>query len=358
MARLVRELSPRGVASTVLALKGEGSIADRFGGDAEIICLRAGARPRGLAMAIRRVLARVRPDVIHARNWGAWPDVAAARLMLPRRPPLVWSFHGVSEPLPMPWRRRLACRLLAKATAEILTVSEASRRLLSEHVGLPAWRIGVIPNGVDADVFCPAPRPRVGQGTVVVGSVGSLLPIKNHALLLRACAGARAAGVSLRVRLAGDGPLRSELALLAEELRLSDVVDFCGTVRDVPDFLRGLDIFVLPSLTEQHPNALIEAMACGVACVGADVGGVAEALSGGAGVVCPSGDEAGFAAALVRLAREPALRQQLADAAVARARQQYSMQQMAERYLAVYTRAARRHPASSRRPAPYVGAGG
>ena len=353
MSRVTRALANNGMRHSICCLKGEAAIRSRFDASVRIHCLRGEPNDPMLPLRLRRLIRRLRPTIIHARNWGAWPDVALARLTTRPRVPLVFSFHGMDRPGPMPPRRRLACRALAGITTHLFTVSEASKRMLVEDVGLPARRIDVIPNGVDTGRFSPSP-PRPERRPLVVGTVGSLTLVKNQGVLIRACARLVAAAIDVIVRLAGRGPEKKELSDLARSLRIHDRVRFAGHVEDVPAFLRDLDVFVLPSAAEAHPNALLEAMSCGLPCVASAVGGVPEMLEGGrCGVLVAPNDPAGLADALAQLARCPQRRFELARAARHRVCRQYGMDRMIGRYADLYrmvSRAEGRAAAAIRAP--------
>lgn len=333
MSRVVRGLEERGIGHSILCLHGGGGIEDCF--DPSVRIYRLDGRPNEALLPLRigRLLREIRPDVIHARGWNAWPDVAAARLLVRRRPPLIFSFHGLQSGRVMPWRRRVAFRALACVTTRMFAVSDYARRLLVEQTGLSAHRIAVISNGVDTDRFRPMPRD--AGSPLVVGAVGNLTPVKNHALLLRACAEAAARGVAFDLRIAGEGPLRQRLTDLAETLGLGQRLSLPGAVKDIPAFLRGLDLFVLPSLSEAHPNALLEAMACGLPCIGSAVGGIPEVLAGSGLVVSPA-DPRAMANAIIQLARSQLLRRDLGRKARRRVCRCYSMRHMLDDYEALY----------------------
>lgn len=356
MSRVIRSLRGRGSRHSVICLKGRcaSELAEALGEDVPIYYMNA--RPHDLSLPLRllKVLRQARPTVIHARNWSAWPDIAVARLLLRGRPPLVFSFHGLQTSGTMPVRRRLACSALARVTTRIFSVCDRTRELLAAQVGLSPARVEVIPNGVDTNVFSPrlATEAR-SPGRLVIGSVGSLTPVKNHAMLLRSCADLLARGIDLEVRIAGEGPLRQELEHLALSLRLGERFKLMGNVRYVPAFLQELDMFVLPSASEAHPNALLEAMSCGLACVACDVGGVSEVVLGavqagcdgnggwtaGAGVVVRPADQASLSNAMAMLAGDGGLRQQLGLRAREVICRDYSMERMLDAYERLY-----RHP--------------
>lgn len=322
---------------SVMVMRGPQSLAMPPG--VKVHCLQSQPKERLVAWRLGKLLKSIRPDVIHARNWGAWLDTALANL-LRWRAPLVYSFHGLSEQS-LPLRRRMGSRLLAMATDHIFTVSQASRDNMAHSMMLPLDRIDVIPNGVDSQQFCPG-APRRKRSRAVVGNVASLTSIKNQQLLIRAVAAMERKGVKVEVWIAGEGPMRSGLRALIAELGLGQQVQLLGHVENVPAFLRQLDLFVLCSASEAHPNALLEAMACQVPCVATDVGGVAEVLGGGRyGMLCPSNHVAALAQAMIDILNQPARLERFAREGRNRVVERYSLQATAQSYCDLYQRMAR-----------------
>lgn len=337
MSRVISALRG-GFRHSVVAIKGVADTRVRLNGT-PIHCLHARPHELLLPWRLRKLLRRLEPSVIHARNWGAWPDTAAARLIGLPRTPLIFSFHGLPAAGPMPRRRRIAFRLLARATTCLFAVCHDARRMLVQDVGLPGQCVEVITNGVDTSAFSPLPRRRRRGRHLVLGSVGSLTPVKDHATLIAAAAAVARAGMDVELRLAGDGPLQEPCRQLAEELGFRHRLVLCGRVSDVPAFLHKLDIFVLSSRSEGHPNALLEAMSCGLPCVATTVGGCVEVLENGrSGVLVPPGDPAEMASALVQLACDDNARCAYSKAARQRVCQEYDMRQMALRYEDLYRR--------------------
>jgi glycosyltransferase involved in cell wall biosynthesis len=383
MARLIRGLDGPAMRHSIICLKGEAVIRDQLPPSVPIYCMHATPNEPQLPWRLLRLIHRIRPTVIHARNWSAWADVAVARLAMWPPVPLIFSFHGFARPEDVPRRRRIAFRVLSRMTTHLFTVSESARQMLISRMGWPARGVEVIPNGVDTDRFTPrantlasepsstvipsehsesrnlavnssdSPRP------IVIGTVGGLKRVKNQSLLVAACADLVAAGAACRLRIAGEGPERDRLASLAAELGIADRVALVGHVSDVPAFLQQVDIFALPSLSEAHPNALLEAMATGLPCVASSVGGAAEVLGGGRlGRLVDPSDRAGLAAALAELARDAALRRTLGEASRLHVAEHYAMSGMIAAYRELYGRASRdrfRHdgavpPDPARRP--------
>lgn len=204
---------------------------------------------------------------------------------------------AVAEALGHPARARLH-RWLMRLTLPRAAAVTASRPGLAQGAV-------ILPNGVDSVRFAPQRRT---PGPQAVLFVGRLAPEKNLALLIRAC---RSAG--LRLLLVGDGPERGALEALA--MQEDADVKFLGVQPHelLPTICAGADIFALPSLTEGSPKALLEAMACGLACVVSPAATVIEHRK--TGVVVEADDPEAWASAFRQLARKRDLAHVYGDAA-------------------------------------------
>lgn len=341
MARVISGLTSNRMRHSIACLKGEPEIVDRLPEATEIHCFHARPNEPQLPFRLARLVHKLKPDVIHARNWGAWPDMALGHLFAWPLVPMIFSFHGLGEAGYMPWRRRLASMILVHAMTHLFTVSRQSRDMLVKHWGWPTARTEVIPNGVDTRRFFPCTGPRGHR--LVIGSVGNLRTVKNHALILRACARLVADAVDLEIRIAGEGDQREPLMRFAQSLELTDCLHLPGRIEDVASFLNGLDIFVLSSDSEQHPNALNEAMACGVVSIATRVGCVEDLLDGGrCGRIIEPGDVDGLAMALRELASDETHRRDISEAGLKHVRTHYSFDVMIGRYRELYLRVAGR----------------
>jgi glycosyltransferase involved in cell wall biosynthesis len=243
-------------------------------------------------------------------------------------------------------RHRILNRLFRPWVDVTLTNSDAGReQLLAE--GLTPERIAVVENGVDMasgsregagnressdDSWLPAAAP---SASLMIGCVANLRPVKNIAGLLRAAKIVCDRLPTARFAVAGGGEQRAELEALKESLGLGDRFTFLGPVTDVPAFLRGVSIAVLPSLSEGMSNAVLEYMAAGKAVVATDVG-ANRAVLGDAGVIVPPADDAALADAILNLLNNPAEVLRLGAAARARAEERYSRAAMCRRFEAFY----------------------
>jgi glycosyltransferase involved in cell wall biosynthesis len=225
---------------------------------------------------------------------------------------------------------RLLERLAVRAADRVVVTSSASADYLVTQHGLDRRRVRVVPNYVDTDLF--APDPNVCREKDLAVSVGRLSPEKGLPTLVDAAGRVP----SLRLRLVGDGAEREALARRAAAAGVQ--VEFTGTVPNaaLPRLLREASVFVLPSLYEGHPKALLEAMACGLPVIGSDVPGIAEVIRHREnGWLCRPGDPVGLADALATLVTDEALRTRLGAQARADVERHYSVGAVLARELEV-----------------------
>jgi sugar transferase (PEP-CTERM/EpsH1 system associated) len=191
------------------------------------------------------------------------------------------------------WKPALLRRIHSPLVDRYVTVSKDLEHYLIARVGVRPSRICQVYNGVDTERFKPGSGTRdelmpagfADEGTMVIGTVGRLQPIKDQATLIRAFAALVKEypdiGVKTRLAVVGDGPLSADLHALAEQLGVSQQIWFAGDVRNVPDVLRSFDLFVLPSLSEGISNTILEAMATGLPVLASAVGGNVELIDDG-----------------------------------------------------------------------------
>jgi glycosyltransferase involved in cell wall biosynthesis len=225
----------------------------------------------------------------------------------------------------------------------VLSVSSRLTEKLSATVGFPAHRIVTIRNGVDTHRFTPASRDDARQALglerneLVVGAVGRLLPVKDQQSFLRALGLLARSGLRFTAIIAGDGPLKDELAAVAQAEGLGSRVRLIGERSDVESVLAALDIFVLSSISEGLSNTILEAMASGVPVVATAVGGADElVVHGRTGLLVPSRDEQALAGAIRTLADDPARRAAMGVEGRRRAEEHFSVARMVEAYEDLY----------------------
>ncbi len=339
VVNLVNALDTGRFESSVCCLDAGGAFAERLspGIPVRVMGRGAGVDP-GLLWRLARLFRSTRTELVHTRNSEALLYGAlAARLA--GVPAVVHSKHGWGVPARP--RRRWAQRLLTRFVDAHLAVSEDLRRQLADEVGMPREAVRLVYNGVDCDRFRlgqrAAARERLGvaPGTIVIGAVGRLVPVKSYDTLLRA---ARKLAAATEVWLVGDGPQRAELENLARDLLPARPVRFLGHRDDLPEVVPAFDVFVLPSLTEGVSNTLLEAMACGLPPVVSRVGGNPEVVQDGiTGLLFPPGDEQELARLVRGLCENADARTALGMRAAEHVRRHFSLESMVTQYDRVYT---------------------
>jgi L-malate glycosyltransferase len=221
----------------------------------------------------------------------------------------------------------------------VLVNSRAAGNELIERFGVNPDKIHEIPAGVDVAKFAESPpddqlRRELGfEGMMVVGAVGKLSRVKNHALFLRAAARLASARRNVAFLIVGDGALRKELEDLAGWLGIANRTLFLGERADVPRLLALTDVFVMPSVSEGLPNAVMEAMSAGVPVVATNVGGVSELVEDGVtGRLVPAEGEMELAEAIGALLDDPAAREEMSRAALERVKSVYDVKVSVQRF--------------------------
>jgi glycosyltransferase involved in cell wall biosynthesis len=286
---LLRSFAPVRFRHAVVTLREAGTCAAELPDHVSCYPLTAAPRDRRVWWRIARIARHARAAVIHARNTGCWADATLTRLLRPRAR-LVLGYHGLDQGASLTAAQRRKTRLGLAAGARFACVAASGAERLAREVGVARSKIVVLPNGVDVNAFQPPTESQRAEArrrwdcpphTVVVAGLGSLTPIKRYDLLLRAFAKAARAVPNMLLVIAGDGPLAGPLRGRAAELGVTDRVRWLGQRRDVAAVLAGVDIYACTSSSEEMSNALLEAMACGVAVISTTVGDHAALLHGG-----------------------------------------------------------------------------
>jgi len=253
-------------------------------------------------------------------------------------PVVIASQRDLGE-LRSPLEQRLHRRVLRLAHCVLVNAEAVADRLRLQRA-VTADRLVVVPNGVDLSRFSPARESAMSAGRpVTIGTLGNLRPEKGLGHLLQAAVFVRQSCPRTRFVIWGEGPLRPDLEKKIRQLSLGGFVELRGSTAAPEVALRELDIFVLPSLSEACSNALLQAMASGLAVVATRVGGTPAVVTDEeTGLLVAPGHPAGLARAIIRLVEEPALADRLRTAARAAARTRFGSDRMLERIEALYRR--------------------
>jgi L-malate glycosyltransferase len=343
----------RQVADLAVALQRNGyevTVACSVAGDLSGVLEEAGVPVRPLlrrlakrrfsvayAWRLRRLLRREQFDLVHAHIYAS--TVAAAIATSGTGVPLVITEH--TEASWQTWRARWVSRWVYRRVERIIAVSTPIRRRLIERDGVSPDLITVIPNAVlptsetlpDASPVLPAEL----REHPLVGVIARLQPEKGVANFLKAATRVTPLFPEARFIIAGDGPLRRELADLAEDLGLKSRVHFLGFRSDASALMRFLDILVVPSLTEGSPLVTLEAMAAGVPVVASAVGGIPDQMRHDKeGLLVSLDDTGALGDALLDLLRDPARARRLGEAGRRRAASEFGHAAMVRQIEDVY----------------------
>ena len=284
-----------------------------------------------------------RIDLLHAHlpRSGIFSRLAARRVGL--RAVLytehsVWSRHKVIT--------RLLNRLTISMTKKIIAVSEAVRRSILEKTNLSPSSVVVIPNGIDASLLysrrVDADNIRRSLGipsdAYVVGNVASISPVKGHLYLVEAVAKLRLQYSNVYAVIVGrDAGSRKEVMDKIREVGLRDNVILTGYRSDAIEIIQAFDVFVLPSLFEGMPVALLEAMALGKPVIVTAVGGNVEVVRHSIeGLVVPPSNSEALSTAIRFFIENPDVADACGHKAQERVKSEFTLERMVMRYLRVY----------------------
>ena len=347
---LIRGIDRRAVVPSLVLLNGEGDLSRSLEpADCPILRLSVtkllGVKAVSAAKRLRAFWREFRPDVAQIYfHDSAYFGVPLAKLCGVKRVVRVRNNLGYQQTR----KHRVLSRFIRLWVDGVLTNSEVGRDAITAMDRMPAGRVTVIENGVDLERYSQTGWATLGESgigtdsrresaTLIVGCVANLRPIKNIDGLMRVAVRVLERFPNVRFEVAGDGEQRAELEKLHAALGLGEGFVLRGSVSDVPAFLRGVDVTVLPSHSEGMSNAVLEYMAAGRPVVATGVGANPKLLGDGCGVLVSPGDEAALASALAELLSDPLRRATLGAAGRAKVEAEHSRAAMLRRFERFYS---------------------
>jgi glycosyltransferase involved in cell wall biosynthesis len=337
---LAGRLTAKGHHVTVLCLTeagAQGEAVRAAGVDVVEVGLRTVRDLPFKVLHIRAVIRDRHPDVVHCfLYWANLIGAPLARTVVPRAIVLT-SERSLQDairgrPVLRPWS------WLARRCSDAIVCN--SRAVLDDAVqtvAVPRKKAVVIRNGVE---IIDAVGDPPSSGATMILAIANLIAYKGLDVLLEAFAqvleglGEHAA----RLQVAGAGPEEGKLRAQAAGLDIEGAVEFLGSVAPVAPFLARCSFTVLPSYSEGMPNAVLESLAAGRAVIGTRVGGTAEILAGGGGILVPPGDPDSLARAMRKLISQPSHARELGEQGRRIVRDHFSMDQMVDATERLYTR--------------------
>jgi glycosyltransferase involved in cell wall biosynthesis len=299
-------------------------------------------KPLGVA-AVRRWLSEHPVDIVNTHSsTDAWL-VALAGSVSKITPPMVRTRH-ISAPV----ANNAATRwLYGTASRHIVTTGERLRNALIDNNGFDPQHITSVPTGIDTKRYIPgnrrAARRQLGlsEDANIVGIVATLRSWKGHSYLLEAFAGLEDRNACLAI--VGDGPQRAAIDKLITEFGLRKRVLMPGNQSDVVPWLQALDVFVLPSYANEGvPQAILQAMSCGIPVVSTGIGSILEAMRDEeTGLVVPEREPGPLRHAIERLFGDAELRLRFGDAARKVALEKFGTEVMLDKMEAVFSQVVR-----------------
>ena len=276
-------------------------------------------------------LARMRPQILHTHLVHA--DAYGLLAGTVARVPLRFSTkHGFNEFREAPYFG-VADRAFASLAHVHIAISRGLARYLEDVEGFDGKSFEIVHYGIEPD---RDPTPYADPVPRLL-CVGRLIPIKGHIVLLRAFAEARRELPELRLDIAGRGPLEPALKALARELGIADAITFLGHVSPVQSAIERSAVVVVPSMGEGFGMVALEAMERARPVIAAEIGGLGELVRDGeTGLLVPSGDAEPLREAIVRLAGNLPLAQQMGDAGRRRALSRFLQTTCTERTELLY----------------------
>ena len=287
-------------------------------------------------------------DLVHTHRYKD-TVLGAIAAKLAGVPHVVRTMHGLREPMrgwshwkfrAYEWLDRAVLHCLAD---RVIAVSDRTADALRDGGYRPAL-VTTIHNGIDLHKVIATRTPEevkrglaLEPGTMLIGTVGRLSPVKGHDTFLRAARLILDRAPETRFVIAGGGPLEGDLMALASQLGITHACRFLGARSDVFDLMAAMDLFVLPSLNEGLPMAVLEAMALGTPVVVSDVGGLPEVVRfRETGVLVPPADDRALADACLELGRDRELASRLARQARRVIENEFSRERNGELLIDVY----------------------
>ncbi|HEX5352522.1 MAG TPA: TIGR03088 family PEP-CTERM/XrtA system glycosyltransferase [Rhodanobacteraceae bacterium] len=336
----------------LICLTGFGVMRREIEGD-DVTCLSLDKKPGKDWMCyfrLWRALRSLKPDLVHTYNVGTLDVAPVARLAGVRHVIHAERGRDVSDPHGENRRYRRLRRWLTPFIDRYVAVSRDLQAWLLNGVGIDPSKVACIPNGIDAAKFVASPvlkntRPLLGDfapsGTLLIGTISRLDAVKDQAGLIASfkllCDSSPDADARLRLVIVGEGPERRRLEQQIAGLNLGGRVRLLGKREDVAALLAEWDLFVLSSVAEGMPNAVLEAMASGLPVVATNVGGIPEVVADGVtGTLVPARDPTALAEALRRYTDDAVLRSRHGLAGRQRMQEQFSLSAMLSDYNILY----------------------
>jgi glycosyltransferase involved in cell wall biosynthesis len=330
----------------VCSLTGGGDLIDRMSNAGARVFL-LGKRRRGDITAVTKLANLIRRehiDLLHVHNsagmfWGTLAQIASGTGV-----PIVRTEHLPYFPDELPALYRWLYPRFTRRSSKVICVSECVLRSFKEQFPALSGTFIEIANGIRLQDYEKLPPRAVCRaqfklltGVKLIGTVGRMVPQKNHKLLIEALARIRQTVPEVHLAIIGEGEMRNVLAAYAADLGVSEYVSLVKETQKMDYFYGAIDIFCLSSDFEGMPLTLLEALASGVPVVSTEVGGIPEVIeSGKTGYLVPKGSAEFLAKRILELLQDSSKAAELASNGRAMVHERFSAEKMIKATEAVY----------------------
>jgi glycosyltransferase involved in cell wall biosynthesis len=300
-----------------------------------------------ISYRLAKAFRHIRPDIVHTHKYkDSILGATVARCM--GVPHVVRVVHGMAEPfrglrnLKMIFYTMVDMLVTGRLIDKVVAVSSDIEKKLTEIYR--ANRVVRIHNGIDLEAVQVTTQRgekrsewHIDERDALIGTVGRLVPVKGHAILLDALRILHESNTAVKLLIVGEGPLRGQLERQVCNLDLERSVIFAGHQAQSYDFINMMDVFVLPSLHEGIPMVLLEALALQRPVVATCVGGIPEVISQGeTGLLAKPADAVSLAESIRQLIEDPSKALSIGKAGRTRVEEEFNAQIMAKRTMDMY----------------------
>ena len=345
LLNIVRNIDREKFHIVVCCLGKEGEIGERIKDlGVELVSLgagRIGTLNVPLLLRLRSFIKKKKFDIVHTHMYHAnlYGRTAA---WLAGSPVIIAHIHNIYQKRKL--HRIVINRLLSNITDRVITGNRIVMKDVISFDRVPENMIEVLAWGIDTELFTKeqnrtANREAMGfrSDDYVIGNVARLEEAKGQRYLIKAVRTMKELGLNVRCLIIGSGSLEKELKSLALESRVAGDILFLGTRHDLPQLFSAMDAFVLPSLWEGLPLALLSAMASGLAVITTDVGGIKDVIIDGVnGLIIPQSDPQAIADAVGRIYRDRGLAAKMSERSRQEAIVNYSARALTKRLEEIY----------------------
>jgi len=290
----------------------------------------------GMIVRLSAILRREKIDILHTHNYYAWFYGGIASLFAPGCKHVHTQHSNIVMYKSPPWFIK---RIISAIPRKITAVSDQVLETLLGHKYISNTSNAVIiHNGIDLHTFYPADSSHSQDNNrIVIGIVARLSEVKNHRLLINAFAEVCRDISVVSLKIVGDGPLMADLKEQADNLGISERIEFAGEQANVNEILRQFDIFVLCSYSEGFSMSILEAMATGLPVIATNVGGnPSNVIDKETGLLVESDNISELSNALKKLISDEAMRKRLGNNGRDRVTRLFSLSSMVNGYQNVY----------------------